>query len=212
MRQFRALLLADGRSDEPLGEHVAALAHSHGAVFDVVAPDLDLLRPPPGRSVAERLERARSIDPDFDLVIVHRDGEAQTRDARLGEIEADLAELEVAWPCIPIVPIRMTEAWLLIDETAIRSVAGRPSGKGDLGLPAPAQVERIADPKALLRDALRLASGLNGRRLRTFDRDFPNHRRVLLQRLDRLGPVRGLPAWAALEADVERVVHRLLVG
>jgi len=107
---------------------------------------------------------------------------------------------------VPIVPIRMTEAWLLLDEEAIRMVAGRPSGVEPLGLPTASRVEAVADPKARLRSALEMACGPSGRRLRKFKRDFPAHRRQLLERLDRSGPVRKLSAWQALEADTARAM------
>jgi hypothetical protein len=46
-----------------------------------------------------------------------------------------------------VIPIRMTEAWLLLDEEAIRDSAGRPSSSVSLGLPLPQRVETIPDPK-----------------------------------------------------------------
>jgi hypothetical protein len=36
---------------------------------------------------------------------------------------------------IPVVPVRMTEAWLLADEFAIRSAPGNPNGTQSLDLP-----------------------------------------------------------------------------
>ncbi len=62
----------------------------------------------------------------------------------------------------------MTEAWLLADEAAIRRAAGSPSGRVDLGLPTFAELERLADPKQRLHEALKVASGYTGRRLRNF--------------------------------------------
>jgi hypothetical protein len=103
----------------------------------------------------------------------------------------------------------MTEAWLLLDETAIRLVAGKPSSRDDLCLPPRAQVESEADPKGALQNALECAFGLHGRRLREFKRDFPAHRRQLLERLDLDGPVRELSSWQSLEADVRRVTYEL---
>lgn len=61
----------------------------------------------------------------------------------------------------PVIPIRMTEAWLLLDEAEIRRVAGAPNGKIPLNLPNPAKVESVSDPKALLKETLARASGLS---------------------------------------------------
>ncbi|MGH2852727.1 MAG: hypothetical protein ACRDLF_00850 [Solirubrobacteraceae bacterium] len=165
---------------------------------------------PPGRTVHQRLERILKIDPDFHVLLVHRDCENDTRDLRETEIALGVARCDVQWPVVPIVPIRMTEAWLLLDEEAIRIIAGRPSGVESLDLPKVSQVETVSDPKARLRAALEGACGLSGRRLKKFKRDFPAHRRQLLERLDRSGPVRQLSAWQALEADTADAMARVL--
>lgn len=205
----RALLLADGPSDEPLGRHVAALARQHGVRLDVVAPEFGRMDAPPGLSVKDRLRRMLAIDPDFELLIVHRDCEGQMVADRLTEIRIATEELAVDWPTVPVIPIRMTEAWLLLDEPAIRAVAGRPTGTESLDLPQRAGVEAAADPKSRLQAALAAASGLSGRRLRKFKRDFPAHRRQLLDRLDRTGPVHELSAWRALDLATRDAMTRL---
>jgi len=208
----RAVLLADGTSDEPLALHVAGLARKFGLDLDVVVPDFGRLDDPPGRTVRRRLERLLQIDDRFDVLIVHRDAERHAPPTRRREIAEACRAAGVAWPRIPIVPVRMTEAWLLLDELAIRLVAGKPSGREDLCLPPSSQAESTPDPKGALQDALQRASGLAGRRLREFKRDFPAHRRQLLERLDRDGPVRELGAWKSLEADVQAVARGLAVS
>lgn len=121
-------MLADGSSDEPLGLHVAALARRHDVSLDVVAPEFARMDFRPGRAVEDRLTRMLAIDPEFDVLVVHRDAEAQTVDHRLAEIQAALEDVALQWYLIPVIPVRMTEAWLLLDESAIRVVAGRPTG------------------------------------------------------------------------------------
>ncbi len=128
----------------------------------------------------------------------------------MAEIENAVESDNVDWPTVPIVPVQMTEAWLLLDETDIRFVAGRPSGTNPLDLPAIAGVESVPDPKSVLRQALKNASGLSGRRLRKFERDFPAQRRQLLDRLDREGPVKRLEAWRALEQATSGAMRRAL--
>lgn len=209
MRRARALLLVDGSSDEPLGRHAAALARKHGVVLDVVAPEFERMARPPGRRIADRIQRVLAFDPDFEVVLIHRDAEAQPVEHRVAEIHLAVEELSFDCVCVPVVPIRMTEAWLLLDETAIRWVAGRPSGREPLQLPKPDSVESHPDPKALLREALNTASGFSGRRLRKFDRDFGSHRRQLMERLDRRGPVQSLGAWQALELSIRRMSDEL---
>lgn len=210
--RVRAVLLADGPSDVPLGDHVKALAVQHGMQVDVVAPEFDRMEPPPGRRVADRLARVLKIDNDFDLVIAHRDAEREGSEVRRREICAGLTEAGVELPHVPVVPVRMTEAWLLLDESAIRAVAGRPTATNELRLPSVGEVEQLADPKETLQEALCMASGLQGRRLRKLKRDFGHHRRQLMERIDRTGPVQQLASWRELETAVQAAAERLADG
>ena len=209
MISARALLLADGPSDVPLGAHVTALARAHGVALDVVTPEFDRMDNPPGRTVFSRLERVLQFDADFQVLIVHRDAEGLDAAQREAEIADGMAQCDVAWPVVAVIPIRMTEAWLLLDEDAIRRVAGRPSGTESLELPNVAKIESVPDPKVKLQAALRTASGFSGRRLQKFRRDFPEHRRQLLRLLDRAGTVRQLGAWQALEVATADAANTL---
>jgi hypothetical protein len=208
--EARALLLVDGASDKGLGDHVRALARHHGVHLVVTTPEFEWMTPPPGRRVHERLGCVLRSDPDFDVLLVHRDAEAQEPEQRFREIEAGMETAGVAWPCVPVVPVRMTEAWLLLDEKAIRNVAGRPTGTEPLGLPEPNRAEDLPDPKETLKGALEKACGLSGRRLKKFKRDFESNRAQLLAMLDREGPVRQLRAWRALEQATEIAMRRIV--
>jgi len=159
-------MLVDGSSDEPLGRHVEAIARRHDVSLDVVAPEFDRMDMPPGRRVHDRLACMLELDPDFDVLIVHRDAERESIEDRLIEIRTAMESARIDWPTVPVIPVRMTEAWLLLDEQAIREVAGRPTGIDPLELPTVAEVEAQPDPKAHLQQALASASGLSGRRLR----------------------------------------------
>lgn len=174
-----------------------------------MAPDLRRLDPAPARDVASRLEAVLRFDDDFDLVIVHRDAEGEGPERRRGEAVRAVASVREHLPALPVVPVRMTEAWLLVDEIAIRRVAGRPNGKDDLGLPRASAVEQVPDPKLVLRTALERASGARGRRLKQFKRDFASHRRRLLEGLDHNGPVSQLTAWRRMETAVVEVLGAL---
>ncbi len=53
--------------------------------------------------------------------------------------------------CVPVVPVRETEAWALVDGDALRAAFGTTRSDGDLGVPDGAeQVERLRAPKATL--------------------------------------------------------------
>jgi hypothetical protein len=101
----------------------------------------------------------------------------------------------------------MTEAWLFVNESAIREAAGNPNGRMDLELPPLQTIERMPDPKARLCEALRVATGLGRRRLDSF------HERSAIQRVASLigdfSDLRCLPAFQRLEADLRHLLPRL---
>jgi len=120
----------------------------------------DSVRIPRQRN-AERLRTALELYP-CDVLFVHRDAEAQPSDLRREEIANALRGTSVRH--IPVVPVRMTEAWLLADEKAIRSAASNPNGRENLNLPDIRRLEDLPNPKRVLHDALTIASGLSARR------------------------------------------------
>ena len=83
-------------------------------------------------------------------------------------------------------------------------VAGKPNSKHPLGLPKPAAVEGLADPKSTLQRTLECAAQVRGRRLARGR--FNEHRRLLLEQLDIDGPVANLVAWQALERDIKAIL------
>lgn len=199
----RGLFLADGPSDLPLSRHLEVICATYGCEIAITAVDPSRL-PPGDRTVGGRLEwvlaQQRGAEPD--VVFVHRDAENEPPDRRRREIADAARSVGLAGEVVAVVPVRMTEAWLVLDEQTIREVAGRPSGREPLDLPTPREAERMADPKQRLREALLAAGSPKGRRKRSFERDFGRHRRVLIERLDINGPVTQLEAWQRLQADI----------
>jgi hypothetical protein len=98
----------------------------------------------------------------------------------------------------------MQEAWYLFEERAIRRAAGNPNGTMRLDLPRTDELEKVPDPKKILFDLLREASGLHGRRRKKFS-TIGSARRVA-ELLDDFSPLRALSAFVALEARGSRVV------
>jgi len=141
------------------------------------------------------------------LLFVHRDAEEEQREVREAEIHKAVAEsgnrVRVP-PLVCVVPVRMMEAWLLFSESAVRRAAGNPNGKVALDLPRPSTVENMPDPKATMFELLREASGLRGRRRKRFV--TAGSARRIADFLDDFAPLRGVPAFDALEADVANMV------
>ena len=94
----------------------------------------------------------------------------------------------------------MTEAWLLFDETAIRLAAGNPNGKNPLNLPDLSTIEQIPDPKNILFEILREASGLTGRRLKAFNMAESRIRITAL--VSDFSPLGKLSAFQRLERNI----------
>jgi hypothetical protein len=206
----RAVFIADGPSDLPLAMHLELLCAQQGVEAQVTPIDPRHMRAS-SRTVESRLRFLIDQGVDPDLVFVHRDAESQDPAARATEVRAGAVAAGVdEHRVVPVVPIRMTEAWLLIDEPEIRRVAGRPAGTNDLGLPSVAAIESLADPKALLAKVLLDAGQPSGRRRRAqFERDFGSHRALLLERLDVAGRINELKAWRRLKEDVANVLANL---
>jgi hypothetical protein len=155
------------------------------------------------------LRAALQLEPEVNLFLIHRDADSRNPQPRYAEIRSAVSLVELAAEWVALVPIQETEAWLLLDEAAIRLVARKPSGTRDLLLPKPRQVETVANPKERLQNALVTASELSGRKLAKFKRDFPDHRRILLQRLPIRGMLADVPSWVRLETDLKAALARL---
>ncbi|WP_371785229.1 hypothetical protein [Streptosporangium subroseum] len=200
--------MAEGSSDLPLADLVESLFVARGVTLRLSKPDFSLLNKVP-KDVRSRVTAGMKLlrDP-VDLVVVHRDSDNVGHEVRRIEIENAVLEAGVDSSVMPVIPVRMTEAWLLLDEDGIRQVAGNPRGRQDLRLPKAHEVEDVADPKHLLKECLIKAADVTGRRHDRITKRFPQHRRQLLERLDCTGPLSGLPSWKRLVADVDTVVEQ----
>jgi hypothetical protein len=162
--------------------------------------DLRQLPKGPPKGLSEKIRVSLQLFP-CDLLFVHRDAEKETPKKRVEEIADAMAALDDSPRHIPVIPVRMSEAWLLIDELAIRSAAGNPNGRAKVKLPAVKNLERDPDPKVTLEQLLRDACELTGRRLRSFNVQQAMYRVALLT--DDFSPLRVLPAFQQLEKDIE---------
>lgn len=205
MTPFRFTLRCDGTSDAvllPVVEWVLA-QHLPGVPIDAqLAVPKDLGRQP--IDLADHLALAVKAFP-CELLVVHRDAEKQSPADRVAEVREAVAKAGNLPPHVCVVPVKMSEAWMLFDEDAIRAAVGNPNGKSELRLPRLAKVEDIADPKSELFEALKTAFDQKGRRLREF-----NHRaaaRRVPGFIDDFLPLRALSAFQAFEADIEAFVE-----
>lgn len=197
---MRITLVSEGSSDQALLPIIDWALREAGLESDLELRWADL-RGLPSRpaSLAERIRVAYDFFP-CELLIVHRDADSTDRQTRFDEIAEAMGPLLLNHKHVCLIPVRMSEAWLLIDERAIRLAAGNPNSNCALGMPKLSQIERLADPKQTLFDQLRIASELSGRRLRKFDRN--RARAQVAEYIDDFEPLRKLVAFQAFESDI----------
>jgi len=208
--RLRYLFLAEGSSDLALSDHLARLCIDAGAAeAQDVSPDLSLVRPVPGKRLVDGLRCSLDLEPDVDLVFLHRDANGVGRAARLREMKQAMEQHGRGLPWVPVIPVPETEAWLLLNEQNIREVAGNPRGTQALDLPKLSRIEAMREAKESLQRALALAAGASGRRARRSASDFVHQRRELVSRLDPEGPVSELLSWRQLTQDLAVAVGDL---
>ena len=203
-RSVSFAFLCEGSSDTGLIAHLETLLVHFGAQEATGMPDTRK------GTIPARLRQllTEETEAGIDMVFIHRDSDGPDRNGREREIRRGVEESGFPHPFIPVIPVQETEAWLLLDEQAIRDVVAS-KGKQPLRLPKPNAIEGTRKPKEILQKALLAASETSGRRLKKEKNSFNHHRRVLLQRLDPFGAVRNLPSWQCLERDIKRALEQL---
>jgi hypothetical protein len=171
MRLLSSALYCEGPSDAlflrplllRLCEATAADAHEPVEVPDVV--DLGDKAEHRLRPRDERIAlAAKAAEGAWIVLFIHADADARDPRTAIAErvqpaIDRLAAELGTNRQAVAVVPIRMTEAWLLADLDAFGSVLGTTLDVDELGLSGVVAhgVERVTDPKALVRHAIAAA-------------------------------------------------------
>ena len=127
-----------------------------------------------GRSFIEYVKQA-SYDgvKDFGMMVlaIHADADRETYDGRRrynidpAQEELDKQGDDYCKILTPVIPVRMMEAWMLADKELLKSEIGTTKSDNDLKINR--DPETIADPKAVIEEAIRIAqSDLPKRRQR----------------------------------------------
>lgn len=195
MTQVTSLVLADGRSDRALLP-VCVWAIRH------VAPHVDIIEP------EFRVHRGstRDLEPPtgYGVVFVHRDAEAESvedRHEELGDVCRDRSDV------VRLVPVRMTEAWLVWDATAIAAAAGNPSVAPGLSVPPPAQVAGLRDPKAVLDELLVAAVGSGARRRKQVRQRAATLRPTVAENVKDFAPLLTCDAFATFVDELREALR-----
>jgi len=204
MNRISYVLLSDGSSDKMLMPVLDWLLHRQCPNYAIHSQWADLRRlPHPPRELMEKIRTTLKLY-EADLLFIHRDAENQPFESRKKEITVALAG-QTNPPAVCVIPVRMQEAWFLIDEKAIRKAASNPNGRMPLRLPAINTVESLPDPKELLFSLIREASGLSATRLKK--RKPEKHAHLVSQFIDDFESLRKLMAFQALEVELTAVTQ-----
>ncbi|MCG8555620.1 MAG: hypothetical protein MJD61_10095 [Proteobacteria bacterium] len=205
MRVESITLAADGRSDRCL---IPAIRWTVSQALRARHPEslvrfdfADVRATPLDARIAEALAKY-----PCDVLVVHRDAEREDPSCRFDEI-SEARSTTNCTPTVGVVPVRMSEAWLLVSERAIRRAAGNPQGRGELGLPKVRDLERTSDPKHVLREAILAASEARGRRRDRLRRDLPQRIQRVANLIEDYSPLRQLSAFQRFERDLEATLH-----
>jgi len=170
--------------------------------------------PTVARTLSERIQTVLQQNA-YDLLLVHRDAEKEGPSKRQAEVRDALAQAlermataerrgRTGVPVVPVVPVRMSEAWLLFSERAIRRAARNPRSTVELDLPVVGRVESIPDPKDILHRASVVASGASGRRLEKFRPEVRVH--DIQNWITDWSPLDETSAFRALREDLQAVI------
>ena len=200
----RYTLLSEGGSDRALMPIIDWLLYQYFPDVSIQGRWAELRSlPHPPRGLTARIQTAIELEP-CDILFVHRDSNSAGPELRRLEIVDAFDRVilqEQSLPrLLPVVPIRMTEAWLLADENALRTAAGNPTGTMPLAIPNINELESLLNPKDLLHELLRTAIGLSARRRQKSPVGRWVHR--LAELIQDFAPLRQLSGFRKLEEDV----------
>lgn len=214
MKEIRYTLLSEGPSDKALLPILDWLLRQHFSEYEIQREWADLAKlPVPPKSLSDRIDMSFRLYP-CNILFVHRDADNQGWEKRVEEIDTAWGSITekqkyAQVKLVHVIPIRMTEAWLLLDEAAIRWAAENPRGGRALDIPLAKTVENLADPKATLQALLRQASGASGRRLKRFNERTGDRMVRIAEEIQDFSLLRQLSAFQRLETCVQAIGQAL---
>ena len=159
-------------------------------------PDVEILEPEFRKRRGGVEEFLRDYDSSAMVIFVHRDSENRPLEDRLREFEP------VTQPnVVPVVPVQMSEAWILFDGSAVAKAAGSPAAA--VPVPRIAEIEGIGNPKERLDELLFVAAGSPaGRRGRNFRRSIAHRRVSVAEYIADYSPLENVSAFRRFQASL----------
>lgn len=105
---------------------------------------------------------------------------------------------------VPVVPVQMTEAWMLADTVLFKEEIGTEKSNNELGIHLPP--EHITNPKQTIKDAIRIALAhlpSRRRRLKISELYLPIGQKINLQQLG------NIPSYAKFKSEVRAALRDL---
>ncbi len=212
MESIRYTLIADGSSDKALMNIIKWL-------LDDLYPTIpnkgtfgdfrNLQNPPKKGDVKMQIQYACRLYP-FDILFYHRDAESDTNniiEERITEIKKQLDE-DFHSKTVFIIPIKMMENWLLLDELAIKKAAGNRNYSNTITLPKISRLENLTEPKLFLQNLLKDVSGLKSRQLKNFNVQQAVH--LVAENINDFSPLRQLNSFKKFEMDLNLILNNFI--
>lgn len=199
------ILLSDGTSDRALIPIIDDALKKFSRFRYPKGTRADLSRyPRPAKRLFEKIEIAQDLyNPE--IIFIHRDAEKEPIEKRIEEIDLNWNKCKInrsgSLSHVKVIPVRMTEAWLLIDEQAVKFAAGNPNFTGKLALPPIHKLEYLPDPKMTLTEAIKTASCLSGRGLKKLDTGHCIQ--LIPQYINDFDPLMALKSYQFLKSEIE---------
>lgn len=180
-----------------LARLTSSLVMQYGSYPVLVGPVVDLTTGSAGDRAGGLSRAVEKAEGAVDVLFVHADGagdpagaEATIVQPLIDRVVADHGD--DAPVCVPVIPVREMEAWVIADPGAIAGLLRSTLDAAGLGLPDdPTECESVADPKAALAQAMARARSRTRRRRGPITYE-PLGERVDLARLARLAAFRTL--------------------
>lgn len=188
-RQLTWAIVADGGTDRLLIPVIQWAIHR-------LDPDVEILEPEFRKRRGTVEESIGACSSGAMIIFVHRDSENLSLQERLREFR------NVTRPnVVPVVPVRMSEAWILFDGQAVAKAAG--SRAADVAVPRTTEIESIGNPKERLDELLFLAAGTPaGRRGRNFRRSITQRRVSVAEYIMDYSPLEDVPAFRTFQESL----------
>ena len=207
-KEINYTLLSDGSSDRMLMPIITWSLKQNLGQDVLIQPDwANLYHASANLDLYKKINYSLDKFP-CDILFVHRDSEKKSESV----VQERKQEIEDAWinsvknseKYVPVIPIRMSEAWLLVDELAIRSASGNPNSTIPIQFPKISRLESLPNPKEILEALIRKASGLRGRNLKKLNVDKAKHR--VAEHIVDFSPLKRLTAFQTFESDLKSVL------